>query len=375
MGGTVFVLGAGASFGDALEFQDGYSGDKAQVPPRPPLTNQFFDATHINGDPHEIEQQNRPLISHIRHHWGITETLGEGAWNFLSIEEVFSALALLNDFSPPSSDEKANSQLLLNDLTRFIRRSISMSTLFRFGTHTQRLAQHLKPNDSVINFNYDLLMDQELLVNKGPLQYQNFSVKFFGTDLIDPGAGYHDIRQFLTEPISAGSTNGPSGPAEGLYLKPHGSLNWFTCPNTGCPRSRSFVVLTSITQCLASSAWSINFQCNYCHSELTALLVPPLSQKPIMNNPHLRNIWGNAFAVLANAAKIVIIGFSFQPSDFYAAWLFRYGLHYRQDARVLVVNPANKSDSAFQVRMESIFGTRYDGTWTEFDQLDQIISA
>lgn len=93
---------------------------------------------------------------------------------------------------------------------------------------------------------------------------------------------------------------------------------------------------------------------------------------PVMNNPHLRNIWENAFAVLANAAKIVIIGFSFQPSDFYAAWLFRYALKYRQDAKVLVVNPGN-TDTAFQERMQSIFGHRCDRRWNNFTQIDQII--
>ena len=233
-------------------------------------------------------------------------------------------------FPPAGTDEKAVSQLLLNQLTRYIRRSISISTMFRFGTYTHTLARNLKAADSVINFNYDLLMDQEFSRDHEALQYQNFCVKFLGTDLINPGPDYEAVRQSLLEPVAPGSNGGPSGPMQGLYLKPHWSLNWFTCPNTACPKSRSFVILDSVAQCLAVSAWNIDFQCNYCHGELTALLVPPLAQKPVMNNPHLRNIWGNAFAVLANATTIVIIGFSFQPSDFYAAWLFRYALKYRQ---------------------------------------------
>ena len=91
-----------------------------------------------------------------------------------------------------------------------------------------------------------------------------------------------------------------------------------------------------------------------------------------MNNPHLRNIWGNAFAILANASKVVIIGFSFQPSDFYAAWLFRYALKFRQGAKVIVVNPENTND-AFQARMRSIFGQRYDSAWVNFGQIEDVI--
>jgi hypothetical protein len=182
---------------------------------------------------------------------------------------------------------------------------------------------------------------------------------------------YEAVRAYLSEPVAPGSNFGPTDPMEGLYLKPHGSLNWFTCPNLACPKSRTFVIL-DIGQCLAVSSWGIDFQCNYCHGELSALLVAPLAQKPVMNNSHLRNIWGNALAVLANAAKIVVIGFSFQPSDFYAAWLFRHALQYQKDAEVLVVNPAN-ADPTFQSRMQNIFGHRYNPKWTSFTQIDQII--
>jgi hypothetical protein len=70
--------------------------------------------------------------------------------------------------------------------------------------------------------------------------------------------------------------------------------------------------------------------------------------------------------------KVVIIGFSFQPSDFYAAWLFRYALRYRPDTRVVVVNPDNKKE-AFQERMRGLFGDRYDGRWHRFDQIGEML--
>jgi hypothetical protein len=293
----------------------------------------------------------------------------------LSIEDVFTSLALLNDFSPAGTNEKVLSQLLLNDLNRYIRRSIAYSTLYRFGTHTRSLAQYLKPEDSVLSFNYDLLMDRELLNDgSGPLQYQNFCAKFLGTDFLDIGESYGEIRELLTEPISPGSNSGPSGPVYGLYLKLHGSLNWFVCPNSACPRSETFAVVRSVPQSLGSSAVGIDFQCNYCHSELNPFLIPPSAQKPVMNNPRLRNIWGNAFAVLANAQKIVVIGFSFQPSDFYAAWLFRYALRYRKDIKVWVVNPDNGRPD-FRDRMKGIFINGYDGSCLGFDQINDVIRA
>jgi hypothetical protein len=375
MGGTVFVLGAGASYGDTLQFYPDYPDTTTAPPPNPPLTNQFFDAKHLYGEPEEVAKDYSRLVTHIRNHWGIEGPFGSSSWTSLSIEDVFTSLALLNDFSPAGTNEKVLSQLLLNDLNRYIRRSIAYSTLYRFGTHTRSLAQYLKPEDSVLSFNYDLLMDRELLNDgSGPLQYQNFCAKFLGTDFLDIGESYGEIRELLTEPISPGSNSGPSGPVYGLYLKLHGSLNWFVCPNSACPRSETFAVVRSVPQSLGSSAVGIDFQCNYCHSELNPFLIPPSAQKPVMNNPRLRNIWGNAFAVLANAQKIVVIGFSFQPSDFYAAWLFRYALRYRKDIKVWVVNPDNGRPD-FRDRMKGIFINGYDGSCLGFDQINDVIRA
>ena len=375
MSGTVFVIGAGASYGDTLQFHAGYPDETEGPPSNPPLTNQFFDPMRLQDEPGEVEQKYASMFAHIRRHWDIDQRLGDPPWTELSIEEVFTSFALRSDFSSAGTDEKAVSQLLLNDLTRYIRRTIAYSTAFRFGTYTRFLAQQLKPEDSVLSFNYDLLMDQELLsVENSALQYQNFCVKLLGIDLFDTGAAYQEIRESLTEPISPGSNSGPSACAHGLYIKLHGSLNWFACPNAACPRAKNFVVVPSVPQCLLVSAVGVDFQCNYCHTELVPFLVPPLVQKPVMTNPALRNIWSNAFAVLANASRIVVIGLSFQPSDFYAAWLFRHALNGRRDVKVWVVNPDNKNPT-FRDRLRGIFRNGYDDSFFRIDEIANVLQS
>jgi hypothetical protein len=372
MSGTVFVLGAGASYGDTLEFFSGYTGDAADVPPSPPLTEGFFNAEHIRGDLYEIEQQYSGLVAHIREHWGFRGPFGRGQWASLSIEDVFTSLALQNDFLPSESDDRALSQVLLNSLAQYIRQRIAYCTLFRFGVYTKALAEQLKPEDSILTFNYDLLMDRELLDSSGSLHYQNFGVKFLGRDLVNVDKDYNQTRARLTMPAGV-------GPVAGLYLKLHGSLNWFKCANTACPNSKIVVLISSVPQALGSSALGIPFQCNYCHSQLSAYLVPPLAQKRVVTDPFLRNVWGNAFALLEAATRVIVIGVSFQPSDFYAAWLFRYALNHRADVKILVVNPLNEPThplhGAFRERMKSIFAHGYDDTFQRFDQIAEIIEA
>jgi hypothetical protein len=338
-----------------------------------PLTEHFFDAKSLYGKPEDVEQDYAGLVAHIRNFWGMSQPFGTSRWASLSVEDVFTSLTLLNDFSASGTDEKARSQLLVNGLIRYIRRSISYSTLFRFGVHTKFLAQRLKPKDSVLSFNYDLLMDQELLNDAdGPLQYQNFSVKLLGADILDVGPSYCEARRRLSEAASV-------GPTDGLYLKLHGSLNWFTCANRVCPLSKKITVVPSVGQCLGSSAIGVPFQCNYCHSYLVPFIVPPLVEKRVMTEPHLRNIWGNAFALLQDASKIVVIGFSFQPSDFYATWLFRYALKGRSNAKVWVVNPLNDpakaGHSEFRERMSNIFVNGYDETCFGFHQVGDVLNA
>ena len=74
------------------------------------------------------------------------------------------------------------------------------------------------------------------------------------------------------------------------------------------------------------------------------------------------------------ASKIVVIGLSFQPSDFYAAWLFRHALEGRKNVKVWIVNPGNSSPE-FKERMKGIFTNGYDDSFTKFAEIDSLMQA
>ena len=353
MAETVFILGAGSSFGDTF-----FSNDDTPRP-NPPLIYQFFDSRYWQGEAEDFTQgRYAHLIRRISNHWGIKDEFGSGKWRALSLEDVFTTFAIENEFAPIGTEEKAYSQLFLSDLKRYIRRAIGYSTAFRMGKFTQLLASELKENDSIITFNYDLLMDQELLRKEnGRFQYQNFHVKFLRSSLFEE-----------SEALLKGA---------GLYLKMHGSLNWFGCTNEACPQFGHVQVFTSVGQCLGSSILGVDFKCDRCESPLDAILIPPLLNKPIMREKVFRVIWGNAYSTISRAKNIVVIGFSFPPTDFYAAWLFRAALQRNEEAKIWMVNPSNKAShplhDSFRERMESIFVNGYNDKYYMFDQLEEIL--
>ena len=349
----VFVLGAGASYGDTLCPMGKTDGDQNRVP----LIDGFFAAEFLNGSLPEIQTTYEPLLTRIRELWNIRDPFGSGMWAKLNLEEVFSFFSIENEFFPVDSDEKAQSQLLVNALKRYIERVIATASYEKYGKCSRLLRERLAVNDTIISFNYDLLLDQELST---ATQYSNFK------------------SILLEEPTLGDGTRIFSGDDPGLYLKMHGSLNWFVCTSDGCPHSTTLDIdleKRSYRPALSGG----NFICERCKGPMTSFIIPPLLNKPIIKSPLLRTIWSNARNELSHAREIVIVGYSFPPSDFHATWLFRSASQgaARLD-RIWIVNPLNdpahQDHKAFKDRLESIFsGVHLDMRYFRFDQIKDVL--
>jgi hypothetical protein len=357
---TVFVLGAGASYGDTLvDF-----GDDKETTCRIPLTNQFFRPEFLEGEIEAIKRDYSDLLEYVKANWNNNWPLGSGRWEHLNLEDVFTSLAIENEFAPSDTDEKAKTQLRLNSLKKYIRKLIGRNSLNKYGKFTRQLVENLKTQDSIITFNYDLLIDEAFIrkhSGAGSLHYEKFSVKLLGRSLRDPKAK-------------------PPRADQGLYLKMHGSLNWFLCTNNLCPNSEKPWVVTDVTHCLAMSQHGVDYTCLYCAGLLTPYLIPPLLNKLVLRDKISRNIWSNALAILRSASKIVIIGYSFPATDFYSEWLFRTALKGFREVKVWVVNPLNdpqkgEDGNAFEKRMTGITGHRKITKYYKFDQINEVLEG
>jgi hypothetical protein len=368
---TVYILGAGASHGDKLIPIE-------MIPPPPatptptPLVNGFFTQklyASINYPGGTAERDYPEAFGYIRRTRLLTEAVGEGAWDRLDLEQVFTSIELERSFSNPDSDEVARATLIRNQLVRYIQRILSQCTQYCYGQDTRLFVstRDVDPDDSVITFNWDLLLDQELLrghdgIIQPSFQYNNFSVATRGRSI---GRG---------TPVLVGTPG-----RHGMYLKMHGSLNWHVCGNTKCPGNSELELEINTQLCLSRAMGIGNAYCSRCGNEMLPLLIPPLLHKPIADNWIIRSVWGLARQRLKVASKAVVIGFSAAPTDFYAGWLLRSTLGIRKDVKIYVVNPANDEGAPdyadFKRRMDEIFPTGYNSAFRYFSDIQAVLNA
>jgi hypothetical protein len=236
------------------------------------------------------------------------------------------------------------------------------------GRASTALVQSLRPDDSIVTFNWDLLLDECFLgqsfPNGPPVQYSNFRRR------ID------DIKE--------GELVLQNAPGMGLFLKLHGSLNWFQCSNERCSASRKLILRDDIDGCLD---WTMginkSFLCMKCGSETLPLIVPPILRKQIVEHETTRAAWGLARRTLESANVLVTIGFSAAPTDYYSSWLFRgaaagsnSGLRRAlglPPLRVIIVNPLNDPQSEghqdFKMRMQRLFPSGYSDEFKTFSEI------
>jgi hypothetical protein len=372
----VYVLGAGASFGERLTAPDNCPDFVKKSTATPPLIRSFFRRSLFEGInyPGEMAEKDFPrAFEYMRRTRMIKEPVGEGPWNELNIEEVFTSVELDREFQSPESDAGAELILIRNQLIRYIWRIIGYCTDYKQGHYVKTLCDSLQIEDSVITFNWDLLLDSELHPSRIQTSKTHGGIR---------GAQYHNffVDGLGVFPMADSPHVVYGAPGKtGMLLKLHGSLDWFQCINTKCPGSSQLSFDRDTEYCLRR-AIGIHFEgeeCRRCGSETIPLLIPPLLRKPISENSIIRAAWGHARTRLLAANKAVIIGFSAAGTDFYATWLLRSTLGLRANVEIFVVDPANvptnDNHQEFSQRMQNIFPNGYNSDFRTMSQIDAIL--
>jgi len=194
-----------------------------------------------------------------------------------------------------------------------------------------RWTDSLSQGDAVISFNYDLLMDNALrATNK--LTDSGYLVPFQNV------LAHREQRRIMDAPSPV------------TMIKLHGSLNWLHCSYCGTNTLNT------------SEKFSLEYEtipnnCPYCGESnvyFQRVIVPPLLAKNYSIQP-LRYLWSRANRYVTRARKIVIIGYSFQPTDFGTEALLRSSLPWesQKQTRFVIVNPDEEVFKRFKKTFNS----------------------
>lgn len=308
---TVYILGAGASAGF----------DRSSTGMRCPSAKNFFTVADqvLKSDPRETIDNYGSLIFFLKKYLNLSPADLENAG--LDMQDVLTFLDLEMEYSD-SPEEMDQLQRARNEFMDLLSVTFGKVLDGPPCPYHGALASSLGENDTVISFNYDLLMDIALYLNSPHW---------------DPISGYGlkavPACRDTSLPAFCGS--------KVLLLKPHGSFNWVVCRTCG-----NFYVLP-FAQNSTSLKWT-SFKSFFPEPQghyLERLLIPPTLKKDI-HGKAMQLIWTRALNALKNAGRIVVIGYSLPATDFLVKRLLYRSLPYNQNLREFeLVDRKNSSPS------------------------------
>ncbi len=216
-------------------------------------------------------------------------------------------------------------------LTKAIERHSSKIRL-NDGSPLRRFAQALQPDDTVVTFNWDTILEKQL------------------TEL--------DVAFSLD----------PFGDSNIKILKLHGSLSWVLLDGRSTPKNMEyFFTLNEEDRLLCSGDHSVLD--TWLPLDRSPYIVTPIAQKRPLDLGFMKRLWVHAFDCLAQSSAIAVIGYSIPNEDYHARALLREGFYTAQkaglDPSITVINPDESSGMRFfsKIHRNFRFLTRkFDGT-------------
>ena len=283
---TVVVLGAGATRG--ASFVEGHCAVL------PPLDSDFFTQAQ------RLSSSKPPRLLHDL----ISDVVSVFGTNFeLTMEGYLTQIEHLGnvyDDYPLQGRPRTSPYPRMRDNFMQVLAAVMDEALgrgHRCDNHTA-LARVLSPDDSILSFNYDWLMDMTLRDTRPDIWNPRIA---YGV-----GAYVQGKRGKGTE-FWAGNRPGnrrKEYPGHSIQLlKLHGSMNWFPIPSGQPIRLR-----------LRQRWWHQN-------GLLTFEIAPPEWDKPIRSGVYVK-VWRRARKALLESRAVAIIGYSLPPNDLPAKALF-----------------------------------------------------
>jgi len=373
MRNTVYVLGAGLN----QAVRDWHSLS-------PPMLRNFFQILLKNPALSSAQslRELQPLFSYIERYWKKSEA--DLATSGFDLEEVFTLLESQRQDAFSSKDEAKARELASIEylLTSLLAEVLSEFEVFSVQSDAMRAFGEILYSEkpTIITFNYDTITEAVIESASGlrgrypasmrlpPNQRREITdeeVSFSHHNWNRP-LGYgikFDLVQLHRAGISAyveGNrfyANSENSLYDWPILKLHGSLNWFRfLPIRSLPLYDKETGRPLFDEDAQQPQWMKNAVIHvethwWMHRapDLEGWFIDPLIMTPVLNKERLfdESLYGRVFAPLWTAAleslshckRLVIVGYSFSPTDFRTKKLFLEAFESNQLEQLVVVNP------------------------------------
>jgi hypothetical protein len=321
MSKTVYILGAGASYSHSnKEFP--LINDIFKVAKKLLVTSLITDINTLNPNYGCVEDY-------------IGNKFNKSIFNIkqkLNIEYILTNLEIDIEKTKSNDLQIVRDRIITIILVTFILLD-RKSVYYKRNSEYFLFFDRLKDNDTIITYNWDLLLDNILdreriisnIKNIGQVE-DGILKKQYLRMLMDLSA-YRDLSWDRT------SAPYEQYNSKGYYLKLHGSIDWLYCPNEDCGLySKVFPVKNVSGEYLIA-----DYKCHECSSRMKHLIIPPILNKNYSSFPFVKKLWNIALEELQSADELVIWGYRLPPTDFYNRWLFRQ----KSDKlkKVSIINP------------------------------------
>jgi hypothetical protein len=362
---TVYILGAGVN--QTVEDWDGH---------RPPLMSNFFNIVLQKrkfADKYYIEQI-QDVLDYITK-WKLKQSKEDLARSPFDLEMLFTFIEKQIHKAEQINDKEETRRLITIKfrLESLLAEVLSDFEFFSFTSHSMRnlgkVILYDKP--TIISFNYDCLIEGALELASGVnpslpksfIEYHTFEDKELPDDLLayshnnwnrPLGYGFRfdevELQQAGISKFARGSRFYSISQNQ-LYKKPllklHGSLNWFRYTH---PPIRSFPILPDEPEprlgqeesdiILKRGTWWFNRPPDHNGWFVLPLIITPILYKDEYYDLRpFKEIWEKAKKALSECKRLVIIGYSFSPSDFATKHLLIESFAANTLDELIVVNP------------------------------------
>ena len=327
----LYILGAGASR-NYSQPKHGIRGLKS------PLNNDFFrmakrviDNTGMREELPFFDEVE-VLIKTVAPMYGSKETsLDFFGTPVLNLEDVMSLLDIdFKLFSPnlggPFRDESRQMRVLKDLLARTLDYALMGPPCEKH----RALAEGMASGDVVLTFNYDILMDNALFLER-KISDSAYCMSFSKTNEEGNWKRSSDDPSLVT------------------LFKLHGSLNWVRCGFCG-----ALLLYRSKKKALYGA---MTFECPRCLSDEThaqRMMIPPVESKDYSDR-NMAFLWVQADRLLRDFSRVVCIGYSFPYLDYDMLTLIRrFRSRQSQMPEVDFVSPDDEAES----RLKTLLGVK-----------------